>query len=367
MNRGVNHNNGRSNTGATNTRTGSQTPNGGGNSNLASGSGVPGTGVQGNGNGNGNSHQGIRNLGNGNRRMRNENVPLDTIGTDTQIILTGGTNQNGRVSPSQNGGRASSNAQAGAGGSVPNQMATGGVSAPGVHSNGGSQEPKPVVHNWSNQSKGRAGGTSHDAGKGIHHTSTGRAGTAAGSSQEGRQYAKSPPGSAPKKSDEFSTHPPAEGGVTPLKVMRGFSVQRGEVVALSTVKGGDKDLSILQPDHDVIFHITPNAPDAGISLVGRPGTKAPGATATATATATASATPTRRTVPMGRARQKGTPGRTRERVKIRPHTGDRSPVVRRWEHMDHEGTLSRGLVRKDGSFAFTNCRPSEVCDLTDGG
>lgn len=138
--------------------------------------------------------------------------------------------------------------------------------------------------------------------------------------------------------------PPGDGGVTPLKVMRGFSVQRGEVVAMKTIKSDESDIAILRPDHDVIFHITPSAPDAGVSLVRSPTQKAP-------------ELPTTRRKPTRR------PGFRRRAGTRRPTATRRSDVVRRWEHMDQEGTLSRGLVRKDGSFAFTNCRPFDFCDL----
>ena len=49
-----------------------------------------------------------------------------------------------------------------------------------------------------------------------------------------------------------------------------------------------------------------------------------------------------------------------ESVDIR--TGDaRGEIVRHWRHMDNDGTVSQGTVRKDGSFAFTNCRPAKMC------
>ncbi|XP_018018572.1 putative uncharacterized protein DDB_G0289263 [Hyalella azteca] len=36
-------------------------------------------------------------------------------------------------------------------------------------------------------------------------------------------------------------------------------------------------------------------------------------------------------------------------------------VVRHWRTMDQHGTMSQGTVRSDGSFAFTNCRPADMC------
>ena len=36
-------------------------------------------------------------------------------------------------------------------------------------------------------------------------------------------------------------------------------------------------------------------------------------------------------------------------------------VLRHWRHMDDDGTVSQGTVRRDGSFAFTNCRPANMC------
>ncbi|XP_066958510.1 uncharacterized transmembrane protein DDB_G0289901-like [Macrobrachium rosenbergii] len=153
----------------------------------------------------------------------------------------------------------------------------------------------------------------------------------------GNQFSGQPTPEIPVTTHQgIITIPPSSGSPTPLKVMKGFTVQRGEVVAISTIKSSDKDISILQPDHDVIFHITPNAPDAGVSLIRHPNQDpnvmgAVGATGTTT-----------------------------------PPRSAASPVLRRWEHTDHDGTLSRGLVRKDGSFTFTNCRPSESCGKHSG-
>ena len=43
-------------------------------------------------------------------------------------------------------------------------------------------------------------------------------------------------------------------------------------------------------------------------------------------------------------------------------TGEvKGEVVRHWRHMDTEGTVSQGTVRRDGSFSFTNCRPAIMC------
>lgn len=42
--------------------------------------------------------------------------------------------------------------------------------------------------------------------------------------------------------------------------------------------------------------------------------------------------------------------------------GPNGEVVRHWQHMDNDGTVSQGTVRSDGSFAFTNCRPVEMCE-----
>ncbi|KAK7074655.1 hypothetical protein SK128_009806 [Halocaridina rubra] len=147
---------------------------------------------------------------------------------------------------------------------------------------------------------------------------------------------------------------PVRNQVTPLKVMRGFSVQRGEVIAMSTIKSSDKDISILQPDHDVIVHITPTAPDSGVSLIRHP-SQDPRNMA-------ASIAPTGEESHVGAGGASATPGRGGPS----PNTGVSSPVLRRWEHTDDDGILSRGLVRKDGSFAFTNCRPSETCDNNPG-
>ncbi|KAF2367445.1 hypothetical protein FHG87_001800 [Trinorchestia longiramus] len=36
-------------------------------------------------------------------------------------------------------------------------------------------------------------------------------------------------------------------------------------------------------------------------------------------------------------------------------------VVRHWRTTDQHGTMSQGTVRSDGSFAFTNCRPAQMC------
>ncbi|XP_053634469.2 uncharacterized transmembrane protein DDB_G0289901-like [Cherax quadricarinatus] len=182
--------------------------------------------------------------------------------------------------------------------------------------------------------------------------------------------------------------PPSGDQVTPLQVMRGFSVQRGEVVSLSTIKSDDKEIAILRPDPDVIFHITPSAPDAGVALIRHPSQKPPEALAPkhssqkppetlttghrsrATPEALTSGTRTRAdseaSTPGHRSRSGSRNRDSLRATSLRRQRGRDSKVLRRWEHMDGEGTLSRGLVRSDGSFAFTNCRPPEVCGLDDG-
>ncbi|XP_068245844.1 uncharacterized transmembrane protein DDB_G0289901-like [Palaemon carinicauda] len=200
---------------------------------------------------------------------------------------------------------------------------------------------KPVGHNW----EGQKGKTNQNANRnsGSHvmgGVSLPSSGTMSSGSQQPTNTFGSGDGNSGQPTPEIpvTTHqgiitiPPSSGSSTPLKVLKGFTVQRGEVVAISTIKSSDKDISILQPDHDVVFHITPNAPDAGISLIRHPH-QDPNMMSDLAATSTTA-----------------------------PPRGGASAVLRRWEHTDNEGTLSRGLVRKDGSFAFTNCRPSEVCD-----
>lgn len=139
------------------------------------------------------------------------------------------------------------------------------------------------------------------------------------------------------KTSSVTIVPSAEGDVTPLK---GFSVQRGKVVASAIITSDDPDISILRPDHDVILHINPQAPDTGVSVLRRPDQNPP------------QEDPPRR--------RKGSRNTMRESMSM-GGLGGLSHILRRWEHMDNQGTLSRGLVRSDGSFAFTNCRPPEGC------
>ena len=49
-----------------------------------------------------------------------------------------------------------------------------------------------------------------------------------------------------------------------------------------------------------------------------------------------------------------------ERVDMRSGK-TKGEVMRHWLHMDTDGTVSQGTVRRDGSFAFTNCRPAKLC------
>jgi len=61
--------------------------------------------------------------------------------------------------------------------------------------------------------------------------------------------------------------------------------------------------------------------------------------------------------------------RSQSAVERRPPQGARGTssnrvsedVLRHWRRMDDKGTMSQGTVRQDGSFAFTNCRPAEMC------
>ncbi|XP_045603580.1 uncharacterized protein DDB_G0283357 [Procambarus clarkii] len=178
----------------------------------------------------------------------------------------------------------------------------------------------------------------------------GRTGAAPGGSQGGSQSTVTPKSILSSTERGITVIPPSGDQVTPLQVMRGFSVQRGEVVALRTISADNKDITILRPDPNVVFHITPDAPDAGVSLIRHPNQKPP-----------ASLTPGHRSLTSSRRN-----GDTLRETTFRRPRGRNSKVLRRWEHMDDEGTLSRGLVRSDGSFAFSNCRPPEVCGLEDG-
>lgn len=161
----------------------------------------------------------------------------------------------------------------------------------------------------------------------------------------------------------------------------GFTVQRGQVVAMATITPDSPDPTLLRPDHDVIVHISPSTQGPAVTLLANPDKtgdttiEATGGGSAGTASTGAVGEGNRAASLGGRVsvRIEGPSRRklTRERVSMVPGSGRGNSaragvVLRRWEHMDDAGTLSRGLVRQDGSFSFTNCRPSEICRATQG-
>ncbi|XP_064110983.1 homeobox protein 2-like [Macrobrachium nipponense] len=294
--------------------------------------------------------QEMRDLGNGDRRRmpsgRNLNLQNLPTGDQSDSMLnkqSGGANSSPGIPSVDHGGHSS--------------MSSGMHTKSSTPLNTGTSDHQKITegstgHNWEGQkakgSQSANGNSGSPVTDGVSLPSSGP--TSSGSQQptntfatgvgsgmalgvNGNQFSGQPTPEIPVTPHQgIITIPPSSGTPTPLKVMKGFTVQRGEVVAISTIKSSDKDISILQPDHDVIFHITPNAPDAGVSLIRHPN-QDPNVMGVVG--------PTNTTTP-----RRGSAA---------------SPVLRRWEHTDHDGTLSRGLVRQDGSFAFTNCRPPESC------